>query len=87
MSAFLDQAAACDHSVISPTYLETVLCETPYCTVEEIHCLLCNAFISKCGCHYNDGFSGWPMKRHRKLQRNRQERRMLAVVSKSQQGG
>lgn len=69
-TAFLDRAATCDHSEIFPNYLAFSRCATPYCEIEEVHCRRCGAFVSTCGCHSNDGFSGWPLARYTAM-RNR----------------
>jgi hypothetical protein len=65
-AAFVRRVSKCDHTELSEHYLIVVGCGTPYCEVVETHCLACGAYISECGCHVNDGFSGWPWKRHKK---------------------
>ena len=63
-----DKMLSCKHKNISGTYWEIYSCETPYCTATETYCLDCRAFIVKCGCGYNNGISGWPLKRYRQME-------------------
>ena len=53
----------CDHKNLSPNYCEHIYCETPYCSGIEEHCLDCGIYLSDCGCHSNQGISGWSNKR------------------------
>ena len=70
---FWMRSVGCEHANLSPNYLESVSCETPYCRGWETHCLDCGAYIIECGCGFCTGFSGWPDSRHRKL-RQKQRR-------------
>lgn len=69
--AFWDKVEKCNHENLSSDYLQTFRCETPQCTGSEVHCLDCGVYLSDCGCHYNQGMSGWP--RQRELGYNRKE--------------
>jgi len=62
MNNFWDKVEKCSHENLSD-YHETVLCPTPYCSGYENHCLDCGVYISKCGCGFNNGLSGWPQSR------------------------
>jgi len=59
MNAFWDKVDNCDHKNLSPNYLRFVECSTPYCSGDEVHCLDCGVYISKCDCGANNGMSGW----------------------------
>lgn len=65
---FWDKVKKCRHKNLSPDYAVPIYCQTPYCGGDEAHCLDCGVFISKCGCGYNNGMSGWPQKRWRKIE-------------------
>ena len=62
-SKFWDKVERCMHQNLSPHFLESIYCMTPYCDGDETHCMDCGVFIQKCGCGFNDGLSGWPVKR------------------------
>jgi hypothetical protein len=62
MSDFWDKVEKCNHENLSD-YYKTVSCPTPYCYGYEYHCLDCGVYISKCGCGFNNGMSGWPQER------------------------
>lgn len=62
---FWDRVEGCKHENLHPNYYETIYCGTPYCSGMETHCLDCRVFITKCGCGFNNGMSGWPLKRWR----------------------
>lgn len=64
---FWEKALRCKHHNLYPNYLYVFNCDTPYCHGEETHCKDCGAFITKCGCGYNNGISGWSLQRERKL--------------------
>jgi hypothetical protein len=61
----------CKHKNLYPDYTDGGGCETPYCGWEEVHCKDCGRFIVTCGCGWNNSQSGWPMKRHRKIERKK----------------
>jgi len=63
---FWDKVIKCDHKNHTKHY-DFGSCPTPYCSWDEIRCADCGVYITKCGCHWWDGMSGWPQKRHRKL--------------------
>jgi hypothetical protein len=67
MTKFWEKVEKCDHKNLSPDYCETLYCSTPYCNSYETHCLDCGVFITQCGCGCENGMSGWPDKRYRKL--------------------
>jgi hypothetical protein len=69
MTKFWDKVEKCKHENISPDYCEPTSCWTPYCSGLESHCLDCGVFITKCGCGFNNGMSGWPNERWRKRDR------------------
>jgi len=64
---FWTKTLRCKHERLSSTYYESISCPTPYCSGEEVHCLECGAYISRCGCGFCNGISGWPNKRYRKM--------------------
>jgi len=74
MSEFWDKVMKCEHKRLSPNYLESYGCGTPYCSAWETHCLDCGVYITECGCGSWNGLSGWPERRHRSV-RHRRERR------------
>lgn len=45
------------------TYYDSGHCATPYCTWEELRCLKCRVYHTRCMCHYEDGFGGEPRKK------------------------
>lgn len=61
----------CPHTKVYPDYCHTYKCDTPYCMVTETHCIECGYFIAKCGCHSNEGISGWSTNRWRKHERKK----------------
>jgi hypothetical protein len=63
---FWEKVDKCKHTNLVPHYYEYVSCPTPECGGSEVRCNDCNVFITKCGCGYNNGMSGWPEKRWRK---------------------
>jgi len=63
---FWNKVNKCKHERLSPNYLVTLNCETPYCNGQEVHCLDCGVYISKCSCGYNNVMSGWSKKRYKK---------------------
>lgn len=67
MSKFWDKVDKCKHEDMSPDHFENIYCDTPYCGGQEEHCLDCGAYISSCGCGSNNGMSGWPEVRWRKI--------------------
>ena len=72
---FWDKVMKCKHNNLSPVYLNIYGCGTPYCYADEIYCLDCRVFITKCGCGYSNGMSGWPESRWKKYWRGRYKRR------------
>lgn len=56
----------CKHKHINPDYYYSFPCETPYCSGHEVYCHDCHRYIVECQCGYNNGESGWPLKRWRK---------------------
>lgn len=68
---FWKKVEKCKHENLSENYYESVYCGTPYCGGEETHCLDCGVYITKCGCGYCNGMSGWPEKRWRNKRRQR----------------
>jgi len=75
MSKFWDKVEKCDHKNLSPDYIEPVYCGTPYCSGYEEHCLDCGVFITKCGCGFCNGMSGWPERRWRDIERKKMNKR------------
>jgi hypothetical protein len=65
MSSFSDKVIACKHEHLSEDYYEYISCGTDYCSGEEVHCLDCGAYITKCGCGAENDFSGWSIARRR----------------------
>jgi hypothetical protein len=63
MTPFWEKALACKHHNLYPNYLHLFSCDTPYCHGREVHCKDCKAFITSCGCGYNNGVSGWSLKK------------------------
>jgi len=63
MSKFWEKVEKCEHKNLNPNYFESISCDTPYCHGSEEHCLDCGVYISKCGCGFNNGMSGWPERR------------------------
>ena len=70
---FWNRVSKCEHTNTSPNYLTVFRCDTPYCEVEESHCLDCGVFISKCGCGFSNGMSGWPERRNRNNQHKKRK--------------
>jgi hypothetical protein len=70
LTKFWQKVKECKHKNISPNYSEIIYCSTPYCNGEEIHCLDCGAYISKCGCGFNNGMGGWSLKRRKKREKH-----------------
>ena len=68
---FWKKVEKCNHENLSPNYYETFSCWTPYCNGIETYCLDCGVYIRKCGCGAENGMSGWPNKRHLKLERKK----------------
>ena len=64
MNEFWNRVAKCEHKHLSPNYLEFIPCGTPHCLASESHCLDCGAYITECGCGFNNGVSGWSHKRY-----------------------
>ena len=64
MNVFWEKVSKCKHENLSPSYLESFPCDTPYCGGFETRCLDCCVYISKCKCSYCNGMSGWPRNRH-----------------------
>lgn len=60
---FWKKVEKCKHKNLYENYYEGGSCSTPYCGWEESHCKDCGVYIQKCGCGYNNGLSGWPIKR------------------------
>ena len=68
-SPFWERALECEHKDEDLTdHMVYISCPTPYCSGYEVHCRKCGAFITSCGCHFNDGVSGWPIARWKALQ-------------------
>jgi len=65
MTKFWDKVIKCKHKNLNPNYYETIYCPTPYCSGHESHCDDCGVYISKCGCGFNNGMSGWSERRWR----------------------
>jgi len=63
MNKFWDKVSKCKHKNLSPDYNVGGNCATPYCSWWEDYCLDCGVYITKCGCGFNNGMSGWPYKR------------------------
>lgn len=74
-SEFWKKVNRCKHKNLSDSYYISYRCGTPYCGADEIHCLDCGVYISRCGCGSENGLSGWPMSRHIIEERKRIERR------------
>lgn len=72
---FWERVEACDHENLSPDYAVGFRCGTPYCRGDEYHCLDCGVYITKCGCGYNDGMSGWSDGRWRTYRKKRAAKR------------
>ena len=68
---FWDKVENCNHENFYPDYYVSFECDTPYCTGYEIHCKDCGAYISQCGCNFNNGISGWSYAHHRKLEKKK----------------
>jgi len=68
-----NKVVECKHDNIDTDYIDGGLCESPYCTWSEYRCLDCGAYISKCGCGYNNGISSWPHTRWDKMIKEKQE--------------
>ena len=60
---FWDKVDKCKHKNMNPDHVKIVYCSTPYCGGWEEHCFDCGVYITKCGCGFNNGMSGWPEKR------------------------
>ena len=72
MTKFWDKVIKCEHKNLDPNYYEYVPCGTPYCGGHEMRCLDCGVYITKCGCGFNNGMSGWPDRRWRRLWRKKE---------------
>lgn len=68
---FWERVRKCDHKNLSPDYAVGFGCGTPYCRVTEDHCLSCGVYITKCGCGFFNGMSGWPESRWRTYHKKR----------------
>ena len=66
MRKFWNKVNKCKHKNISPIYYKVIFCGTPHCSGYEEHCLDCGVYISKCGCGYCNGLSGWSTLRWKK---------------------
>ena len=75
---FWDKVSKCEHKNLDPNYYEYVPCGTPYCSGWEEHCLDCGVYITKCGCGFNNGMSGWPDSRWRELQRKKERNQYVS---------
>jgi len=72
---FWDKVEKCKHKNFYPNYYVGVYCITPYCSGYEVHCMDCGAYISQCGCNYNNGISGWPHLRYRNWEKKKEKER------------
>ena len=68
-----NEEVKCKHENLSPNYLDSFSCPTPYCNSREVHCMDCGRFITSCGCMCNNGESGWPEKRWIKFRRKKEK--------------
>lgn len=64
-NTFWEKVEKCEHKNLSSEYSEPVYCVTEYCSGSEVHCLDCNVYIQECKCGYNNGMSGWSIKRYK----------------------
>jgi hypothetical protein len=55
-----EKMSKCAHKNLDPDYSVGFVCSTPYCTGSEEHCLDCGAYLSSCGCGYENGLSDKP---------------------------
>ncbi len=76
-SKFWEKVDKCKHENLSSCYYEFIYCPTPYCGGRESHCLDCDVYITKCGCGYNNGMSGWPEERWRSLAWSRRKKKYV----------
>jgi len=74
MNKFWKKVIKCNHENLSSDYYAPVYCGTPYCGGDEVHCLDCGVYISRCGCGFCNDVSGWPEKRWKKLYDKRSEK-------------
>lgn len=65
MNIFKNKAQSCKHEHLS-NYHKTGKCATDFCWWEEHHCIECGAYVTTCGCGFNNGIDGWPSKRRNK---------------------
>ena len=72
---FWDKVDKCKHENFYPNYYVGLGCSTPYCSGYEVHCSDCGAYISQCGCNYNNGISGWSDKRFRSYEKKKAKER------------
>ena len=63
MSKFWDKVRDCKHDKISGKYIHTGSCITPECEWNEVHCLDCGAYITKCSCGKCNNTAGWSSRR------------------------
>ena len=68
---FHERVRKCNHKNLSEVYWVTFFCPTPYCSGHESFCLDCLAFISTCGCGFNNEISGWPRERRLRAERRK----------------
>lgn len=61
MSKFWDKVEKCEHEL--GEYSDGGACWTPYCSWSEYRCKKCGVYVTSCGCHFEDGMSGWPRRR------------------------
>ena len=55
-----EKAEKCEHKNVYPNYHVLLPCTCGKAT--EYHCKDCGVFFSYCGCHEQDGMSGWSAK-------------------------
>lgn len=81
---FWDKVGKCSHKNLSVSYYVNLSCATPYCSGEEVRCLDCGVYISKCGCGYCNGMSGWPEAQwkayYKKKENNKDKRKQPELV-------
>lgn len=70
VSKFWDKVLKCEHKNLYPDYYEGWSCSGAGhvgCMASEYHCKDCGVYFSECGCHTDEGMSGWPWRRWRNL--------------------
>jgi hypothetical protein len=80
-AAFWAKVETCQHEW-SDTYYDSGGCGTPLCEGWlEVHCKKCGVYDSHCPCGSENGQSGWPHRRWRRLEMRQKATRRKGSLS------